>query len=140
MPRPPSCPRRCRCAPNTNKRTLMADEPISRRTLIAGAAAAAGGALLTTLPGAAGSQQAGPPKVAPPAAPVSPVVPDDPTNLPGAPTTPTGARSPFVRMSRTPTGEITGVSLTPLQDLTGTITPADLHFERHHAGVPAIDP
>ena len=29
---------------------------------------------------------------------------------------------------------------TPLQDLRGTITPADLHFERHHAGVPEIDP
>lgn len=31
-------------------------------------------------------------------------------------------------------------SRTPLQDLHGTITPAGLHFERHHAGVPAIDP
>jgi sulfane dehydrogenase subunit SoxC len=41
---------------------------------------------------------------------------------------------------RTPTGQVTGISLTPLQDFTGTITPADLHFERHHAGVPAIDP
>ena len=29
---------------------------------------------------------------------------------------------------------------TPLQDLNGIITPSDLHFERHHAGVPAIDP
>ncbi|MDB4876674.1 MAG: Sulfite dehydrogenase [Gemmatimonadetes bacterium] len=27
-----------------------------------------------------------------------------------------------------------------MQDFTGTITPADLHFEVHHAGVPAIDP
>lgn len=33
-----------------------------------------------------------------------------------------------------------GSSLTPLQDLAGTLTPADLHFERHHAGVPVIDP
>ena len=31
-------------------------------------------------------------------------------------------------------------SQTPLQDLRGTITPAALHFERHHAGIPAIDP
>jgi sulfane dehydrogenase subunit SoxC len=30
--------------------------------------------------------------------------------------------------------------LSPLQDLSGTITPSDLHFERHHAGVPLIDP
>lgn len=33
-----------------------------------------------------------------------------------------------------------GVSWTPLQDLEGTITPNGLHFERHHNGVPAIDP
>lgn len=33
-----------------------------------------------------------------------------------------------------------GVSWTPLGDLEGTITPAGLHFERHHNGVPAIDP
>ena len=31
-------------------------------------------------------------------------------------------------------------SNTPLQDLEGIITPADLHFERHHAGIPQIDP
>jgi sulfane dehydrogenase subunit SoxC len=29
---------------------------------------------------------------------------------------------------------------TPLQDLLGTITPNGLFFERHHAGVPTIDP
>jgi sulfane dehydrogenase subunit SoxC len=31
-------------------------------------------------------------------------------------------------------------SFTPLQDLHGIITPSGLVFERHHAGVPAIDP
>lgn len=31
-------------------------------------------------------------------------------------------------------------SFTPLQDLEGIITPNGLFFERHHAGVPAIDP
>jgi len=31
-------------------------------------------------------------------------------------------------------------SFTPLQDLHGIITPNGLVFERHHAGVPAIDP
>ena len=30
--------------------------------------------------------------------------------------------------------------MTPLHRLTGTITPADLHFERHHAGAAIIDP
>ena len=32
------------------------------------------------------------------------------------------------------------VSFTPLQDLYGIITPNGLHFERHHAGIPNIDP
>ncbi len=31
-------------------------------------------------------------------------------------------------------------SVTPLQDLHGIITPAGLHYERHHAGVPTINP
>ena len=34
----------------------------------------------------------------------------------------------------------TGVTQTPLQLLEGTITPSGLHFERHHNGVPDIDP
>jgi sulfane dehydrogenase subunit SoxC len=34
----------------------------------------------------------------------------------------------------------TGSSRTPLQDLYGIITPSSLHFERHHSGVPTIDP
>lgn len=38
-----------------------------------------------------------------------------------------------------PTRE-SSVSFTPLQDLHGIITPGGLHFERHHAGVPQIDP
>ena len=58
----------------------------------------------------------------------------------GTPTAPIGARSRFVVAVRNPTGQVTGTSLTPLQDLTGTITPADLHFERHHGGIPQIDP
>ncbi|MEO5701624.1 MAG: sulfite dehydrogenase [Casimicrobiaceae bacterium] len=32
------------------------------------------------------------------------------------------------------------VSFTPLQNLFGIITPAGLHFERHHSGVPEIEP
>jgi sulfane dehydrogenase subunit SoxC len=31
-------------------------------------------------------------------------------------------------------------SKTPLQDLHGIVTPNGLHYERHHAGVPTIDP
>lgn len=115
--------------------------PISRRTLIAGAAVAAGGALLTTLP-AAGAQQKkkAASAAAGPAAASPPVAPADPTKAPGAPTSAVGTRSPFVDPRRAPVGEITGTSLTPLQDLSGTLTPADLHFTRIHAGVPTIDP
>jgi sulfane dehydrogenase subunit SoxC len=117
----------------------MADTPppISRRTLIAGAAAAAGGVLLTNLPGA-GAQQAASTPAAPPSSATT--APTDPTKAPGAPTSAVGSRSPFVHPQRAPIGEITGTSLTPLQDLAGTITPADLHFTRIHAGVPTIDP
>ncbi len=39
----------------------------------------------------------------------------------------------------TPTAE-SSVSFTPLQDMHGIITPNGLHFERHHGGVPEIDP
>ncbi len=39
----------------------------------------------------------------------------------------------------TRTGQ-SSVSFTPLQDLFGIITPAGVHFERHHAGMPDIDP
>src|SRR5690242_16272183 len=108
----------------------MNGRPISRRSMIAGTAAAAG-ALLSTLPADA-RQQAG-------AAP-SPTAPADPTAAPGGPTTAVGERSPFVQPKRAPVGEITGTTLTPLQDLAGTITPADLHFARIHAGIPTIDP
>src|SRR5690242_8989821 len=114
----------------------MKSRPISRRSMIARTAAAAGGALLSTLPADA-MQQAG---AAPAAAPPAPAAPGDPTKLPGGPTTAVGDRSPFVQPKRAPVGEITGTSLTPLQDLSGTITPADLHFTRIHAGVPTIDP
>jgi sulfane dehydrogenase subunit SoxC len=33
-----------------------------------------------------------------------------------------------------------GSSRTPLQRLNGTVTPNGLHFERHHSGIPDIDP
>jgi sulfane dehydrogenase subunit SoxC len=40
-------------------------------------------------------------------------------------------------LTRTP---YSSVSFTPLQNLFGIITPSGLHFERHHAGLPDIDP
>ncbi len=119
---------------------------ITRRDLLAGAAGAVGGAVLAGLPSIAGGQQAAK-KVAAaataaaaPPAPALPPIPDDPTKVLGAPTSAVGTRSRFATAARTPVGTVTGVSYTPLQDLTGTITPSDLHFERHHGGVPLIDP
>ena len=114
-------------------------DALTRRELLAGAVGAVGGAVLAGLPDVAGAQQATP-KTAPPAPPALLTPPDDPTKVTGTPTTPVGSRSQYVTPIRTPTGSITGGSLAPLQDLSGTITPADLHFERHHAGVPLIDP
>jgi sulfane dehydrogenase subunit SoxC len=40
-------------------------------------------------------------------------------------------------LTRTP---FSSVAFTPLQNLFGIITPSGLHFERHHAGVPTVDP
>ena len=37
-------------------------------------------------------------------------------------------------------GDGAGVSFTPLERLEGTITPNGLFFERHHSGIPEIDP
>jgi sulfane dehydrogenase subunit SoxC len=34
----------------------------------------------------------------------------------------------------------TGASFTPLDQLEGVITPSSLHFERHHSGVPNVNP
>src|SRR6266567_4406438 len=61
----------------------------------------------------------------------------------GAPLGPYGDRSPYekavrwTRQSRTPE---TGSSFTPLQESVGTLTPSSLHYERHHSGIPTIDP
>lgn len=63
--------------------------------------------------------------------------PEDPTRVPGAPASPYGKRAPFEGAQRLASGQR---SLTPLQDLHGVVTPSALHFERHHNGVPRIDP
>ena len=50
-----------------------------------------------------------------------------------------GTRSQFEKVVREATPAGTD-ALTPLQSLWGIITPSSLHFERHHNGVPTIDP
>lgn len=78
---------------------------------------------------------------APPSAKTASDAAQDPTRVQGRVPSELGQRSPFEKPRRLvfralPSGE----SGSPLQDLTGIITPADLHFERHHGGIPAIDP
>ncbi len=92
---------------------------ISRRDLLAGAAGAA--ALGRT---AAAAQ--------------APQPPGDSTRGPGRAASLLGQRAPTARLQRVARGG--AASGTPHQDLMGIITPSDLHFERHHAGVPQIDP
>ncbi len=109
-----------------------ADAALSRRQLLAGAAGALGGAVLAGVPdlGAQGPARAAQATAA-----------YDPARDVGAPTSAIGVRSPFAEPAgRTPVGLTVGSSYAPLQDFAGTITPSDLHFERHHAGVARIDP
>jgi sulfane dehydrogenase subunit SoxC len=61
----------------------------------------------------------------------------------GIPLGPYGERSPFekaVRWRRDTKTPETGSSFTPLADSVGTLTPSSLHYERHHSGIPTIDP
>lgn len=55
----------------------------------------------------------------------------------GPPPSEVGTRSAFENLKLKPSDTS---SRTPLQNLHGIITPSDLHFQRHHAGVPEIDP
>jgi sulfane dehydrogenase subunit SoxC len=108
----------------------MADKEkstISRRRLLAGAATAASIALLRTVSGQSIHAATDAPATIPP----------DPTKVQGPPPGALGKRSPFEFPAKKPSDTS---SRTPLQDLYGMITPSDLHFERHHAGVPSIDP
>jgi sulfane dehydrogenase subunit SoxC len=66
----------------------------------------------------------------------------DPRKL-GEPLGPYGERSPFekaVRWRRESKTPETGSSFTPLHDSVGILTPSSLHYERHHSGIPTIDP
>jgi sulfane dehydrogenase subunit SoxC len=104
----------------------MSDETrVTRRALLAGAALTAGGVLLERVP--LGATQAQAPTA-------------DPSLAPGGATTATSARSPFETPARTPAGILTGPAYSPIHEFTGTITPNDLVFERHHGGVAIIDP
>jgi sulfane dehydrogenase subunit SoxC len=103
-----------------NKRDLL--EPVAgngllhRRLFLTGGAAAAGLTFLTA--------RAAPPDVPPW------------MKAPGVGMRPGVQR--FVGAQPGTTGS--GASRTPLEAIEGIITPSSLHFERHHSGVPEIDP
>ena len=99
---------------------------IKRRTLLGGAATAAVVLVQTTFG-----------KVLQIAVTQSEVDAYNPTKKLGQSPGVLGTRSPFEKPVKIPWGSS---SATPLQDLYGTITPADLHYERHHAGIPSINP
>ena len=71
---------------------------------------------------------------------------EDWSRAPGAPMSDSGMPSAHeshvkrtgIRSAPGTTG--TGVSFTPLEHLDGIITPSRLHFERHHSGIPQVDP
>ncbi len=104
----------------------MDDKKISRRTLLGGVIAAAVVPMKATF---AKEIQKG--------LPLDEEIREDPTKVIGLGPSAVGKRAtfeaPIRKFSETS-------SRTPLQDFYGTITPSDLHYERHHAGVPNIDP
>ncbi len=88
-----------------------------------------------------------PPPAPPTGAPTSNPLDPAPASLttPGAPFSAYGQPSPHERRVMRAVGANAdvpgnGVSWTPLETLEGIVTPSGLHFERHHNGVPAIDP
>ena len=106
---------------------------LDRRTfLTTGAGALSAGAFMAFAPSGAGAT--GPPEIA------------AEMKVAGAPFSAYGSPATFEReVTRTlirsqPGTTGSGASRTPLEALEGTITPSGLHFERHHNGVPAIDP
>jgi sulfane dehydrogenase subunit SoxC len=96
---------------------------LNRRAFLAGAASVAGFTAVNSL--------------IPSLEAKAPVAPSDPTRVPGALPSPLGHRADSeqsIRLARS------SHSLSPLQELYGIVTPSALHFERHHNGVPTIDP
>jgi sulfane dehydrogenase subunit SoxC len=99
---------------------MSKSRPVSRRKVLTGAAAALGS---TAFGGESRAQES-----------------TDSTRVQGRLASELGHRSPFEHPHRIPFRSTRTSSHTPLQDLEGIITPSDLHYERHHGGIPEIDP
>lgn len=107
---------------------------LDRRLFLAGAGALAGaGTLLWQRPVWADTLAA-----APFSLPPSMLHPGKPFSNYGQPSPHEKAVIRWISANAEVTGN--GISWTPLHDLEGTITPNGLHFERHHNGVPDLDP
>lgn len=118
------------------------DPRLTRRTLLMAAGAAGGAALVGAelAPSAhlTAAQGATPTAAVPVADAVPPAIPPW-TKVWGPPPSEYGARSPFENgVVRLPSGDT--ASFSPLADLHGIVTPNSLFYERHHAGIPQIDP
>jgi sulfane dehydrogenase subunit SoxC len=110
--------------------------PTGRRTFLArgmgiAGAAATGGLTATTTQAAEG---------APPGVPKWMLTPGTPMRGYGQPSKFEEPVKRFVAQPYGPVAPGVGPSFTPLESLNGTITPSGLHFERHHNGVPDINP
>lgn len=109
----------------------------TRRGFVSGMLAMAGGGMAALLPERARAKVAGA---------VELPVPEDPTKIQGRLTNADGGygtRSQFETEARwrfpTATKE-SSWTMTPLEASNGMVTPSGLHFERHHGGIPNIDP
>jgi sulfane dehydrogenase subunit SoxC len=113
--------------------------PTNRRNFLFAAGSSAGAAAAALLAGSAAAQQA-------PAGAKLFDVPADPTKEQGRAVAADGGygtRSQFeteVRVRFPTANENTSWSFTPLERTLGNLTPSGLHFERHHGGIPTIDP
>ncbi len=125
--------------PDAESRTSLADgdQPLPGRRQFLGTGLAAGAASVIGMPA---SLADGPGNL-------PPHVPGWTRRLgPGVASHPYGSPSPFEQGIARRTLEWlrprpeSSVSFTPLHGLHGIITPSGLVFERHHAGIPAIDP
>jgi len=100
---------------------------ISRRQLIRTAALGVGAGLIKTATNAFQLEKAS--------------TISDRAHQPGRVPSKIGQRSPFEKPERHIYKALpSGWSMTPLESNVGIITPSDLHFERHHGGIPTIDP
>jgi sulfane dehydrogenase subunit SoxC len=123
-------------------RTESAERAVSRRQMLGQGGVALGGAVMSAAAGGQASAQAAasPSENLPPNIPEWMKAPGDPMG-----NEPYGSPSPFEKnvvknISKNLPQYISASGRTPLQDLDGIITPNGLFYERHHGGVPAIDP